>query len=368
MRIFDSKPVLRWMAPVAFVLVAAGGGLVAVNATADDKLAPRGADQLLVDLQQAKVDGLSGTVVQKANLGIPAIPGSGGGTSELTSLLSGTHTLRVWYSGPDKARVALETGDLAESDVITNGTDLWTWSSREKAATHLTIHTAERPAADQRRADADLPKTPQEAAAWALKALEPTTLVTTDSDVTVADRRAYDLVLRPRDSASTLTQIKVAIDGETHLPLRVQAFGTNDTLVFQVEYTDIDFTRPDDRQFTFKAPPDTKKVTEVPKTEHKAPSAAERSEAKKQADEAKSQIKTVGEGWTTVMVAKLPADAEQNNDQLQGFLTQLTKVSDPSWGSGRLLVGTAFSAVLTDDGRIAVGAVQPELLYKALQK
>ena len=36
------------------------------------------------------------------------------------------------------------------------------------------------------------------------------------------------------------------------------------------------------------------------------------------------------------------------------------------WGSGRLLAGTAFSAVLTDDGRLAVGAVRPEKLYQAL--
>jgi hypothetical protein len=38
------------------------------------------------------------------------------------------------------------------------------------------------------------------------------------------------------------------------------------------------------------------------------------------------------------------------------------------WGSGRLMEGNAFSAVLTDDGRLAVGAVQPDLLYKALAK
>ena len=31
-----------------------------------------------------------------------------------------------------------------------------------------------------------------------------------------------------------------------------------------------------------------------------------------------------------------------------------------------MLAGTAFSVVLTDDGRIAVGAVRPEKLYEAL--
>ena len=50
---------------------------------------------------------------------------------------------------------------------------------------------------------------------------------------------------------------------------------------------------------------------------------------------------------------------------LQAYLAQLPKVSG-SWGSGRLLAGTAFSVVITDDGRVAAGAVGPDLLYDAL--
>ena len=64
-------------------------------------------------------------------------------------------------------------------------------------------------------------------------------------------------------------------------------------------------------------------------------------------------------------VAKLPADAGQDNGQLQGFLKQLPSTPD---GKGKVLVGTAFSAVITDDGRVAVGAVKPELLYQALEQ
>ena len=44
-----------------------------------------------------------------------------------------------------------------------------------------------------------MPRTPQEAAEQVLAALEPTTTVTTDSAVTVADRAAYELVLDPND-------------------------------------------------------------------------------------------------------------------------------------------------------------------------
>jgi hypothetical protein len=52
------------------------------------------------------------------------------------------------------------------------------------------------------------------------------------------------------------------------------------------------------------------------------------------------------------------------NDRM---LQALPRVSG-SWGSGRLLSGSLFSAVITDDGRVAVGAVRPQLLYSALQK
>ena len=50
---------------------------------------------------------------------------------------------------------------------------------------------------------------------------------------------------------------------------------------------------------------------------------------------------------------------------LSGLLKSLPTVSG-SWGSGHLLHGALFSAVLTDDGRIAVGAVAPSMLYAAL--
>jgi len=39
-----------------------------------------------------------------------------------------------------------------------------------------------------------------------------------------------------------------------------------------------------------------------------------------------------------------------------------------SWGSGHLLKGRLFSAVATDDGRVAVGAVAPQVLYRYLER
>ena len=157
--------------------------------------------------------------------------------------MSGTHTLKVWYSGPDKSRLAL-LGTLGESNVIQNGKDVWTWSSEDNEATHRTIDP-DRKAPDASELPSDAPKTPQEAAQRALEALTPSTVVSIDSDVEVAGRPAYELVLAPKDDRSLISQVRVAVDGETSVPLRVQVFASGRT-AFEVFYDSVEFARPDD--------------------------------------------------------------------------------------------------------------------------
>jgi outer membrane lipoprotein-sorting protein len=356
MRIFDSKPAMRLLAPLAFILVVAGTGFVAATASAERRLPTRTPQELLVDLQQARTDGLSGTVVERADLGIPTIPGADGrDNAELTSLVSGTHTLRVRYSAPDKARLAV-LGTYSEYDLIRNGKDVWTWSSKDNAATHRTV------TAEPGSTPSETPRTPEEAANRVLKALEPTTTVTTDSSVEVAGRTAYELVLDPNDSNSLISQVRIAIDGDTKLPLRVQVFGTDNKIVFEVAYTSVDFTRPDDAEFVFNPPPGAK-VTEIQPSD-KSSSAQDR----KQAQDARKATTVVGSGWTAVAVTKVgDLSNSQSDQQLKAFLSKLQPVQG-SWGSGRLLAGTAFSAVWTDDGRLAVGAVRPDVIYQALNR
>jgi hypothetical protein len=67
-----------------------------------------------------------------------------------------------------------------------------------------------------------------------------------------------------------------------------------------------------------------------------------------------------------VVVTKVPQDADTG--QLDTVLNSLKPARTGSWGGGREFEGTAFSAVLTDDGRLAIGAVAPDLLYAALEK
>jgi len=365
MQIFSRRPALRWFAPLALVAAVASTGVIASNAVADPKLPDKTAEQLLVDLQGARVDGFSGTVVQTADLGLPALPSVGGaGSGDLTSLLSGSHTARIWYAGEDKVRFALLDHPASEIDVIRNGSDVWSWSSRPNEATHRTL-PAETPHADH-QAPADAPKTPQEAAELVLGAIEPTTTISTASAVEVAGRPAYELVLTPKDTRTLISSVKIAIDGATSAPLRVQVLGAGARTVAEVAFDSVDFSMPEARWFTFN-PPEGAKVTEKGTIEKPAgdrPSKADRQAAQEKAEAARRQTKVVGTGWTSVVVTQVPGSAATG--ELATFLDSLPTVPDhPGW---RLLAGTAFSAVLTDDGRMAVGAVQPQLLYDALAK
>jgi len=190
MSIFVSRPALRWLVPVAVTVAVVGGGAAArtIAASAEPSLPDRSAAQLLVDLQTANLSGLSGTVRTSADLGLPELPDNvGPGAPDLTGLITGSRTLRVWYSGPDKMRVAL-LGTLGESDIIRNGRDMWQWDSRSQQAVHRQLPADG--AEPQKPGNPNLPKSPQEAADLALKAVDPTTVVSTGTNARVAGRTA----------------------------------------------------------------------------------------------------------------------------------------------------------------------------------
>jgi outer membrane lipoprotein-sorting protein len=259
--VFRSRPALRWLVPSAAAVVVIGGGAAAgtIVASADPSLPERSAAQLLVDLQNAKVDGLSGTIVQSADLGLPKIQGITEGASAdagLMSLVAGSNTARVWYAGEDKARLAL-MGTTGETDVIRNGSDVWLWRSEGNQATHLKV-----PAGEHRKPQSlptDVPSTPQDAANAALAAIDDSTKVTTTGAAKVADRDAYELVLSPKATQSLIGQVRLAVDAEKHIPLRVDVYAKNATSpAIRVAFTQISFEKPDAQQFAFNPPPGAK--------------------------------------------------------------------------------------------------------------
>ena len=374
MSVFRSRPALRWLVPAAAAFVVIGGGAAAgtLVANADPALPARSAAQLLVDLQTARPAGLSGTVVETADLGLPALPGLTGtqGDANLTKLIAGSNTARVWYAGQDKVRLSL-IGTLGETDVVRNGTDLWMWRSVDNTATHTKI------SADAGRLEsgaAPMAATPQEAASAALAAIDPTTAVTTTGSARVAGRDAYELVLAPKDTTSLIGQVRLAVDAKQHIPLRVDVYakGANNPAV-RIAFQQVSFSVPAAQQFTFNPPAGAKVTTENPAADagkaltpqsgegmakHPLKPAGTPADAR--------NTKTIGTGWTSILVSKAPGGSDSGAipQQFAGVLNSLPKVSG-SWGSGRLLSSSLFSALLTDDGRILVGAVTPQALYTA---
>jgi hypothetical protein len=156
--------------------------------------------------------------------------------------------------------------------------------------------------------------------------------------------------------------------------LRVEVIARNNRTAFEVAYTAVDFNRPDDSEFVFKAPRGTVVTQVAPNGDQGAGKGKgdKQSQAKKGAGVPKpnqaDQPKFVGKGWSTVVVAKMPGSGTATATGQLGRVLNALPVVSGRWGKGRLLSGTAFSAVLTNDGRIAMGSVQPQLLYNALSK
>lgn len=355
---------LRWIAPMAIVATAAAGSLVAANpASADPNLEPRTAEQLINDVASANVDGFSGTFSQTSNLGLPDLGGLTAGGEEggesglgIEQFLSGTTTARVWQAG-ESSRVSLPDG-VNETSVYSNGDTGWIWSSEKLTATKFDASGHENKG--EKKTDATM--TPAEAAKRILAETEKDSTVSTTRGGTVAGRSAYELVVTPKQTASLVDRIEIAIDGETKMPLQVEVFadGVRDPAA-AMGFSYITFETPDASVFNFTPPPGAK--VEQAKG-HDMDKAGKADKMKDKADS--DDVKTVGEGWTSVKVAKVGDMGDTKDPQAQQVLNTLPKVNG-DWGSGRLFEGPLFSAVLTDDGRVAMGAVAPELLYAALK-
>ena len=239
MNFFAQHPRARWAAPVLAAALTVGAVATAQSsAGGQSDLAPRTAHDLLVDLQKARPTPLSGTVVQTMDLGLPQLsagalggggPGSAGSLNPMT-LLSGSHSWRVWYADPTNARLALVDG-TGEYDVVRNGSDLWQWSSVDSSVVHATV----RPRSEGGRAGSPtVPPTsvphlpdlssPDAVATWALSQLDPTTVVRSTQTDRVAGRPAHGLVLTPRTPGSRIGSVHLSLDaGPRGVPVHATA-------------------------------------------------------------------------------------------------------------------------------------------------
>ncbi|MFJ8112565.1 outer membrane lipoprotein carrier protein LolA [Streptomyces sp. NPDC096132] len=396
------RKAVRYVVPVTVIGVAAATiGLVPALADSGDPDLPKiTAQQLLDKIAASDVQQLSGTVKISTDLGLPDLGGlesgllsgaagnGGDGSSadpsaKLTELASGTHTLRVAADGPDRQKLSL-LENAAEYSLIHNGKDVWGYDSASNEVYHSTTDES---AKDGARTP--VPATPKDLTEDALKAVDDTTSVTVDGTVHVAGRDAYKLQIKPKQSGSTVGAISVAVDAKTGLPLKFTLTpASGGAAVVDAGFTQVTFAKPAASTFDF-TPPKGAKVTEADDagatSEHSGkPGASDEDLAKDlegldgltPAEEAEG-FDVLGEGWTSVAVLEtggkgVPSDSELNSElgsdaggALSGFLGSFGDKVSGKFGSGTVFSTRLINALVTDDGKVYVGAVTKDALVKA---
>jgi outer membrane lipoprotein-sorting protein len=371
----------RWAVP-AGAAVLTGAAIAAVpaltaltSAQAAPALPEKTPAQLLAQLASApQPPPMSRTVTETVALGLPKLPDTGGVNSP-ASLLTGSHTLNLWYGGPKHFRIAMPQ-QMRETDIYRDGSTAWLWQSSGNDVTKFVLPSGA--GTKQALPPAAMPLTPQQAASDVLALAGKTTKVSVASNVTVAGRAAYDLALAPKDTRSLIGQVTIAIDASTSVPLQVQVFARGATSpAITVGFTHVSFAAPAAADLTFTPPP-TAKVTTTDLSgarEEHAGAAGSNSGA--------SGVTATGSGWLTV--AEFPESALQavtggrpapgraagvqgaSAQETQAAISALFNDATPvhgTWGNGMLL-RTSLLSVLIANNKIYAGAVDPSVLYAA---
>jgi outer membrane lipoprotein-sorting protein len=338
-----TTPTARRIAAAVAVTGGVALSLLAVpaGASAQPQLPPVAPEELVSSVLAAQREPFAGTVEVTNELGLPALP-----NMPLTA--DGSGTARVWSNGPNGGRVQLPT-DGGERTLVSDGTTFWAWNSEDR-----TVITGPREA---RPTDAPGAATdPTVAANEMLTRLRTSSDVTVEGSTEVAGRSAYELVLTPKPTERTLLrEIRIAVDAQKRTPLRMTVLGNGSPdPALQVGFTELTFGPQDAALFTFTPPPGATVQQREPREPARAGTNSDRT--------------VVGDGWDTVVVRKRPAPQPGEPAPPMPDLSTLgTAVSGP-WGSGHLLRSAIGNAIVTDDGRIAAGAVPEQLLDEALSK
>jgi outer membrane lipoprotein-sorting protein len=383
----------RWAVPGTAVTVTAVviAALQIPAAQASPDLPARTPAQLLASLSSdGKVPPLTGTVVETASLGLPQLPTTDTNPTSLTSLLTGNHTVKVFYQDSSHYRLEIPQPS-AETDIIGDGSKVWLWESASNSVTEFVAPAGKGKPAQPTPTVTQTPLTPQQAANQVLSAVGKTTLVSMQANVMVAGESAYQLVLAPKDSNSLVGKIVIAVDSHYGIPLRVQLYAKGaSSPAFQVGYTALQFVTPASSNFSF-TPPHGASVTVENLAEGKGNSGGSASGNKQDM----SGFGSYGTSWLTV--AAFPQkdlmqgfgtgsgssgsststsgqpDAYQASGQgvsvsSQELLNALLGSAKPvhgSWGSGTLVTTSLFSMLMTG-GEVYIGAVDPSVLYAAV--
>ncbi|WP_107049339.1 LolA family protein [Streptomyces sp. NRRL F-5727] len=384
----------RYVVPVAVAGIAAATiGLVpALAASGDPDLPEITAQQLIEKIAASDTQTLSGTFKVSTDLGLPAFDGLLGGiaggaaggegsadpSAQLTKLVSGTHTLKIAADGPDRQKLTLLDGKEQYS-IVHNGDEVWAYDSRSGEVFHEKGVEEAGEAPGQ-----ELPASPKQLADEVLKAAGDTTSVTVGGTAKVAGRDAYRLVIEPKQQGSTVDSVTIAVDAATGTPLKFTLDSTSGGKpVVDAGFTKVDFGKPAASEFDFTVP-EGAKVTEGDDIEKSHRDAGKDLEEEfgdfglggalgeglggGLAGGDKGEMNVIGEGWTTIARFDSGAPAPKTDEapkEVQGFLDSLGDKVSGKFGSGTVFKTKIVNALMTDDGKVYVGAVTPQALVDA---
>jgi len=340
-------------------------GALAVPAQAAPAASTPTAQQLIARIAKSASASYSGTIQQTSDLGLPQLPAVGPGSaasddSGVIDLVTAPHTAKVYVHGRTQQRVQV-LDQLAERDVIRDGSSVWIWDSAGTTAEHIVLSS--------RTAATPAPTTPSDLAKRILAEVRKSSKVAVSSGATVAGRSVDRLTLTPRTDQTLVSKVVVSVDHATGVPLKVavDARGQSGDAV-AVGFTDVSFSTPDSSLFSFTPPKGAKVTTKdlaaqrpLAKADHLSNDPDATASPTPQAKTGRSAKPTVtGTGWASVVTlsAKLPASIA--DDPLYSELT--TPVA-----GGRALQTSLVSVLITDDGRILAGAVPIATLEAAAQ-
>jgi outer membrane lipoprotein-sorting protein len=336
---------------VGLVLLATPAGA----GEAPPALPPVSAEALVQSVLDTQVPAFAGSVEVQNHLGLP-IPGlpTGSGNGEAAE---------VWADGTGKARLALP-GRQSETTIVDDGSTVWLWRSEDRTVTKVPHETnaAEKPL-EGMFAD------PAKAAAELVTAMQQDSTVTVDGTARVADRPVYQLVLTPKPTEKTLLrEIRVSVDAELRIPMSVEvlANGQSDPAV-KIGFTSFEHAAQDPSLFAF-TPPAGATVSE------------ERVDADLHGQDIESwmsqaDLKIVGRGWDVVATGKVPADALKSAEGMTGdadqnlfaLLGTIGKEVHGDFGTGYVISTSVGTALITEDGKVAVGAVPQQVVLDAIK-
>jgi outer membrane lipoprotein-sorting protein len=337
-------------------------GLVALSTPAGAGEAPPAlpsisAEALVESVLNTEVPALAGSVEVSNNLGLP-IPG-------IPSTMGGGDAVQVWADGTGKGRIAI-AGRQAETTVVDDGTTVWVWNSESRTVTKVPHAggNADKPLAGK---FAD----PATAATDLVTAMQEDSVVSVDGTARVAGRPVYQLVLAPKPTERTLLrEIRVSVDSELRIPLQLEVLsnGQADPAV-KVGFTKFSSAAQDPSLFAF-TPPAGATISEENVPE-------EMKEMRDQGMEGwleQADLKTVGRGWDIVATGRVPAEALAQAEGMTGgsdqnlfaLLGTVGKKVHGDFGTGYVITTNVGTALITEDGKVAVGAVPEQVVKEAI--